>query len=480
LDRGDQSRDGVTGVSEEKPHELLIIKRHRGGGEAGHHGGAWKIAFADFMTAMMALFLVLWLVSATTEKTKVSIARYFNPVKLVDMSTMKKGVSDPNENISTTPNPSGDGHPQKGQNAPQSEQPQDAAAADDAHEPDTVAAHAPTHSEPSLFRDPYAVLAEIVAAGEATEAKSDKAAAGASQAAKIETGNEAAEPFKDPFKIMLPEMPAETRKKSEAGRQQSAEAAAQAVLATGVPPAPAASAGVSSPPASSSSSPSASSPAASSPSAAAALPPSGADKAALANIPALQSQPGVGKSAANAAVRDDKGNPSNDRLQKPGAGFEAEAAKLQGEIGAELTKAFGKASGDQTLPGVEIKASDEGILISLTDQYNYSMFAVGSAEPQARTVKVMDKIAEILKAHPGAIVIRGHTDGRAYKTANYDNWRLSSARAHMAHYMLTRGGLDEKRIEKIEGYADRKLKNAKNPLAEENRRIEILLRKDRT
>ena len=158
--------------------------------------------------------------------------------------------------------------------------------------------------------------------------------------------------------------------------------------------------------------PSASSPAASSPSAAAALPPSGADKAALANITALQSQPGAGKSAAtNAAVRDDKGNPSNDKLQKPGAGFEAEAAKLQGEIGAELTKAFGKASGDQTLPGVEIKASDEGILISLTDKYNYSMFAVGSAEPQARTVKVMDKIAEILKAHPGAIIIRGHTDG---------------------------------------------------------------------
>jgi chemotaxis protein MotB len=476
LDRGDQSGDGVTGVSEEKPHELLIIKRYRGGGEAGHHGGAWKIAFADFMTAMMALFLVLWLVSATTEKTKVSIARYFNPVKLVDMSTMKKGVSDPNENISTTPNPSGDGHPQKGQNVPQSEQPQDAAATDDVHEPDTVAAHTPTHSEPSLFRDPYAVLAEIVAAGDATEAKPDKAAAGASQAAKMETGNEAAEPFKDPFKIMLPETPAETRKKSEAGRQQSAETAAQAALTTGVPPVPAASAGVYPQPA-----PSASSPAASSPSAAAALPPSGADKAALANITALQSQPGAGKSAAaNAAVRDDKGNPSNDKLQKPGAGFEAEAAKLQGEIGAELTKAFGKASGDQTLPGVEIKASDEGILISLTDKYNYSMFAVGSAEPQARTVKVMDKIAEILKAHPGAIIIRGHTDGRAYKTVNYDNWRLSSARAHMAHYMLTRGGLEEKRIEKIEGYADHKLKNAKNPLAEENRRIEILLRKDRT
>src|SRR5271168_4140423 len=94
-------------------HPEIVIVRRRGGGEDGHHGGAWKIAFADFMTAMMALFLVLWLISATSEKTKVSIARYFNPVKLVDMSTMKKGVSDPNDNIATSPDPQLDGHAKK-------------------------------------------------------------------------------------------------------------------------------------------------------------------------------------------------------------------------------------------------------------------------------------------------------------------------------------------------------------------------------
>jgi flagellar motor protein MotB len=50
--------------------EILIIKRGRGGGEEGHHGGVWKIAYADFMTAMMAFFLVMWLVNAANEKTK--------------------------------------------------------------------------------------------------------------------------------------------------------------------------------------------------------------------------------------------------------------------------------------------------------------------------------------------------------------------------------------------------------------------------
>ena len=50
----------------------------------------------------------------------------------------------------------------------------------------------------------------------------------------------------------------------------------------------------------------------------------------------------------------------------------------------------------------------------------------------------------------------------------------------MAYYMLVRGGLDEKRVERVEGYADRKLKVPNNPLADENRRIEIFLRKEKS
>jgi chemotaxis protein MotB len=49
----------------------------------------------------------------------------------------------------------------------------------------------------------------------------------------------------------------------------------------------------------------------------------------------------------------------------------------------------------------------------------------------------------------------------------------------MAQYMLIRGGLEERRIEKVEGYADHHLKNPNNPEAMENRRIEILLRKEK-
>ena len=108
------------------------------------------------------------------------------------------------------------------------------------------------------------------------------------------------------------------------------------------------------------------------------------------------------------------------------------------------------------------------------------MFPVGSAEPQAKIVRIMETIAQSLKSRPGSIVVRGHTDGRAFKSGTYDNWRLSSARAQMAYYMLVRGGLPEKRFERVEGYADRKLKIPSDPGAAENRRIEILLRKDKS
>lgn len=73
--------------------EIVIIRRGGHGDHDEHHGGVWKIAFADFMTAMMAFFLVLWLVSAN-DKTRASVARYFNPIKLVDATTQPRGLHD--------------------------------------------------------------------------------------------------------------------------------------------------------------------------------------------------------------------------------------------------------------------------------------------------------------------------------------------------------------------------------------------------
>ena len=56
----------------------IIIKKK--GGHGGHHGGAWKVAYADFVTAMMALFIVLWLMGSS-DKVKKAVAGYFNDPK---------------------------------------------------------------------------------------------------------------------------------------------------------------------------------------------------------------------------------------------------------------------------------------------------------------------------------------------------------------------------------------------------------------
>ncbi|MGF7188181.1 flagellar motor protein MotB [Robbsia andropogonis] len=57
---------------------LTIIRRKSKGHHGGHHGGAWKIAYADFVTAMMAFFLLMWLLGSTTKGEKAGIADYFN------------------------------------------------------------------------------------------------------------------------------------------------------------------------------------------------------------------------------------------------------------------------------------------------------------------------------------------------------------------------------------------------------------------
>ncbi len=61
-----------------KPPRPIIVKKVKKAAHA-HHGGAWKIAYADFVTAMMAFFLLMWLISMTTQEQKIGLAEYFAP-----------------------------------------------------------------------------------------------------------------------------------------------------------------------------------------------------------------------------------------------------------------------------------------------------------------------------------------------------------------------------------------------------------------
>jgi chemotaxis protein MotB len=79
-------------MAEQGAHELIIVRRHE---EEDHpaHSSAWKVAHADFMTAMMAFFLIMWLINVTDENVRKGIAQYFNPIHMSQGSTQLKGLS---------------------------------------------------------------------------------------------------------------------------------------------------------------------------------------------------------------------------------------------------------------------------------------------------------------------------------------------------------------------------------------------------
>ncbi len=76
----------------------VIIKKKKKGGVVGHHGGSWKVAYADFVTAMMAFFLLMWLLSMTPQQKKEEIAYYFK-----HFSLFKEGSGTNPQAISTQP-----------------------------------------------------------------------------------------------------------------------------------------------------------------------------------------------------------------------------------------------------------------------------------------------------------------------------------------------------------------------------------------
>ncbi|WP_313139882.1 flagellar motor protein MotB [Stenotrophomonas sp.] len=82
-------------MAETKP--TVIVRKVKKAGHGGHHGGSWKVAYADFVTAMMAFFLVLWLMASTSKPERAAISEYFrNPSPLAGQSpTPAPGMAGP-------------------------------------------------------------------------------------------------------------------------------------------------------------------------------------------------------------------------------------------------------------------------------------------------------------------------------------------------------------------------------------------------
>ena len=369
-------------IDPETKREIIIVRRGRHDDHDGHHGGVWKIAYADFMTAMMAFFLVMWLINAANEESKAAVASYFNPVKLMDRHSSPKGVQDIDEKNGKVRFES------------------DKQIENSTKVINDNATSLPIEQEESrMFREPYAVLSELAHETGVLQNQSTKGDGGSAQAG-TQTGADGGDAYRDPFS-------------PDYWSSKAAEELTQPEATPATPP---------------------------------------------------------------QQTADAKTEAKPEEAAKPAESQEQLIGDLKKAAGGEVAADGGKAAKAEPMPDVTVVPVEGGVMIQLTDKVDFGMFTIGSAKPDARVVQMLERIAQVIARQPGEVIISGHTDARPFKSATYDNWRLSSARAQMAYYMLVRGGLDEKRVLRVEGYAERQPKNAADPNAAENRRIDIFLK----
>ena len=369
--------------------EIVIVRRRGGDDAAGGKGGAWKIAYADFVTAMMAFFLVMWLINASNEKTRAQVASYFNPIKLTDTTTGARSLKDMKDTRNTEDSDEGG----SAEGTPPSKHDVRSEAEMLANPPKSLDRIAKTVADAEFRNAGLENPVEIAPAlkpdpsnpgvGDPFDPRAWEAVKDAAPAAEDGPGAKPGEPDAD---------------KAEASGKVSESVAEDTAKVSGK----------------------------------------------MADAPKAE--------AAEAS-----------RMKTEAAAISEEIASLLGKDREKLQGSF------------EVVSTKNGLLISLTEQENFEMFETGSAEPRPEALKLVEAVASAVRKRDGVLVVRGHTDSRPYRNKYYDNWQLSTARAHFARYMLVRGGLDENRIRKIEGVADREPRNTQDPQAAENRRIEILI-----
>ena len=321
-------------MSGRKRDKGTVIVRREEVVAGGHHGGAWKVAYADFVTAMMAFFLLMWLLNATTQEQKRGLADYFSPTS----------------HLATAP--SGSGAPLGGKTP---------------------------NSDGSMTSDRGAV--ELTRTQPYPVTDDD------------DTGD-------------MPAEQAPSKVPGTAARPSASEGGASA---------------------------------------------------------------GRKPNEANSAREGDK-QLDNERRER--REFEHAATQIRDAVAAD--------------PGLSdlakqlaIDITPEGMRIQLLDADRTPMFSTGSSLLNERARAVLAKIAPVLLKMPESITIAGHTDSAPYRGSDKTNWDLSADRANATRRLLVDAGLPETRVRSVTGNADRDPLITTDPMAAANRRIAIVLLRDR-
>ncbi len=469
----------------------IIIKKRRKKENHGSHGGSWKIAYADFVTAMMAFFLLMWLVNITSEAQRKGIADYFAP-NIVNLN-IRNGSAGmmAGTNVSGANNSNGQSSDATQENKPKEtddnkdvqrstsdkipETPQNTKKElpDSAKEKSTTSqkndVKAKEISSQALIKntaiDTVQQKENMTLGGthikdqskdiikgdkqnsqggiKGTEKAEDKALIenekqmGNEKKGGVDAKDALSKTAEDPKKDNIP--------KTDASKKDSAPISAAEQKANE----------------------------------------GKALKQVLDNAKTQQAattyersieQGASAKTAAQQQALQKEIQESKARADEVKKLQDAEQSKLK-EVESELKNMINKSPELQgLLSHVILEIRPEGLRIQLIDQDKKSMFPSGSSAMHPETKSLIKMIATLIQPIPNQLVISGHTDAHPFTSARkYTNWELSADRANATRRALEEAQIEPKRFESVMGKeaTDPFIKD--DPFAAANRRISITL-----
>ena len=131
---------------------------------------------------------------------------------------------------------------------------------------------------------------------------------------------------------------------------------------------------------------------------------------------------------------------------------------------------------DKLRKNIEMTITAEGLRIELLESDKGTFFDSGSPHLKPSGQEILALLAVQLGQVPNHLSIEGHTDAKPYSSrGNYSNWELSADRANAARRLMEQSGLKVDQVAQVRGFADRRLRNPKEPLEASNRRVSIIV-----
>ena len=126
---------------------------------------------------------------------------------------------------------------------------------------------------------------------------------------------------------------------------------------------------------------------------------------------------------------------------------------------------------------IRLDMTREGLRIQIVDENNRPMFDSGSAVVKPYMRELLQELGGVLSEVPNRLTLEGHTDAQPFSAGErgYSNWELSADRANASRRELVAGGLPDARVLRVQGLASSKLLEPKDPNAQINRRISIIV-----